>query len=108
MAIGMTSFFMAIAPNAEQGQMVASISIFLLAVLGGQFMPAQGLPDVFDTLQRLTPNGQAARGFMDAAALQGAGSVASLLEPLLFTFTVGSAGIIFAARRATAALVRSV
>jgi ABC-type Na+ efflux pump permease subunit len=108
MAIGMTSFFMAIARNAEQGQMVASISIFLLAVIGGQFMPAQGLPDVFDTLQRLTPNGQAARGFMDAAAMHGAGSVTSLLEPLLFTFVVGSAGIFFAARRATAAIARSV
>lgn len=108
MAIGMTSFFMSIAGNAEQGQMLASISIFLLAVVGGQFMPPQGLPDVFDTLQRLTPNGQAARGFMDAAALGSGGDLRDLAEPLLFTFTVGVAGIGFAAKRARTALVRSV
>jgi hypothetical protein len=76
-------------------------------VIGGQFMPAQGLPDIFDTLQRLTPNGQAARGFMDAAALHSTGGLANLLEPLLFTFVVGTAGIVFAARRASAALEHS-
>lgn len=108
MATGMTSFFMSVAANAEQGQMLATISIFLLAIVGGQFMPAQGLPDIFDTLQRLTPNGQAARGFMDAAALHSAGGITSLLEPLVFTFVVGTAGIVFAARRANAALERSV
>ena len=104
MAIGMTSFFMAIAKNAEQGQSLASISIFLLAVVGGQFMPPQGLPDVFDTLQRLTPNGQAARGFTDAAALVRDGGVAALWEPLLFTFTVGTLGIAVAGRRASRAV----
>lgn len=106
MAIGMTSFFMAIAPNAEQGQMLASISIFLLAVVGGQFMPSQGLPDVFETLQRLTPNGQAARGFMDAAALGTTTGLRPFLEPLLATSAVGVAGIAFAARRATSAIVQ--
>ena len=104
MAIGMTSFFMSVAENAEQGQMLASISIFLLAVIGGQFMPPQGLPDVFDTLQRLTPNGQAARGFVDAAALARYGGVTALWEPLLYTFAVGCAGIAFAGRRAGRAL----
>ena len=109
MAIGMTSFFMAAARNAEQGHTLASITIFLLAVVGGQFMPPQGLPDVFDTLQRLTPNGQAARGFMDAAALGSAGSsFGGVWEPLLVTFAVGCAGIAFAARRAGDALTRSV
>lgn len=107
MAIGLTGFFMSVAANAEQGQMLASIAIFLLAVVGGQFMPAQGLPDVFDTLQRLTPNGQAARGFMDAAALSREAGVAGLLEPLLVTFGVGTAGILFAARRAGRAFERA-
>lgn len=107
MAIGMTSFFMAVANNAEQGQMLASISIFLLAVVGGQFMPSQGLPDVFDTLQRLTPNGQAARGFMDAAALGTRGGFGPLLEPLAFTATVGLAGIAFAVKRTGSAVARS-
>lgn len=111
MAIGLTGFFMSIARNAEQGQLLASIAIFLLAVVGGQFMPPQGLPDVFDTLQRLTPNGQAARGFMDAAAQARHAGVAGLLEPLLeplgVTLGVGTAGIVFAARRAGRAFERA-
>jgi len=104
MAIGMTSFFMSVSSSAQQGQTLASISIFLLAVVGGQFMPSQGLPDVFDTLQRLTPNGQAARGFMDAAAFGTGGGWGPLLEPLAFTLAVGVAGIAFAARRAGRAI----
>jgi ABC-2 type transport system permease protein len=107
MAIGLTSFFMSLASNAEQGQMIASISIFLLAIVGGQFMPAQGLPDVFDSLQRLTPNGQAARGFMDAAALARDGGLSALAEPLAVTFGVGTAGVLFAARRASRSLERA-
>jgi hypothetical protein len=66
-------------------------------------MPSQGLPDVFDTLQRLTPNGQAARGFVDAAAL-GTSEGFALLEPIAVTLAVGAAGIAFAARRAGSAI----
>jgi ABC-2 type transport system permease protein len=108
MAIGLTAFFMSLAENAEQGQGLASIVIFLLAVVGGQFLPTQGLPDVFETLNRLTPNGQAFRGFTDLAAAAGTGSVRTILEPLLVTGGVGLAGIVFAAFKAREALQRAI
>ncbi|MBI3799278.1 MAG: ABC transporter permease [Deltaproteobacteria bacterium] len=107
MAIGLTAFFMSLAENAEQGQGLASIVIFLLAVVGGQFLPPQGLPDVFETLNRLTPNGQAFRGFTDLAAAAGTGSVRTILEPLLVTGGVGLSGIAFAAVKARKALQRA-
>ncbi len=108
MAIGLTAFFMSLVENAEQGQGLASIVIFLLAVVGGQFLPPQGLPDVFETLNRFTPNGQAFRGFTDLAAAAGAGSLRSILEPLLVTGGVGLAGIVFAALKAREALQRAI
>jgi hypothetical protein len=82
--------------------------IFLLAVVGGQFLPPQGLPDVFETLNRFTPNGQAFRGFTELAAAAGAGSVRTILEPLLVTGGVGLAGIAFAAFKAREALQRAI
>ncbi|HEV8718228.1 MAG TPA: ABC transporter permease [Candidatus Binatia bacterium] len=107
MAIGLTAFFMSLAENAEQGQGLASIIIFLLAIVGGQFLPPQGLPDVFETLNRLTPNGQAFLGFTDLAAAAGTGSLGTILESLLVTGGVGLVGIVFAASKARAALQRA-
>jgi ABC-2 type transport system permease protein len=106
MAIGLTAFFMSLAENAEQGQGLAAIVINLLAIVSGQYFPPQGLPDVFDTLNRFTPNGQAFRGFTDLAAAASEGSLRTVLEPLLVTGSVGLAGIAFAAVKAREALQR--
>jgi ABC-type uncharacterized transport system permease subunit len=106
MAIGLTAFLMSLAENAEQGQGLAAIVINLLAVVSGQYFPPQGLPDVFETLNRFTPNGQAFRGFTDIAAAAGEGSFHTVLEPLLVTGGVGLAGIVFAAFKARTALQR--
>jgi ABC-2 type transport system permease protein len=106
MAIGLAAFFMSLAENAEQGQGLANIVILLLAVVSGQFFPPQGLPDVFETLNRFTPNGQAFRGLTDLAAAAGEGSLRTVLEPLLVTGGVGLAGIAFAAFKAREALQR--
>ena len=108
MAVGLSSFFVTVAGNAERGNLVATFGIFLLALVGGQFLPPAGLPDVFDLLNRLTPNGQAHRGFTDLIAAGEAGSLATILEPLCATAGVGIAGIAFAAARARSALRRSV
>lgn len=108
MAIGLAAFFVSLARDADRAQGLASISIFLLAALGGQFLPPQGLPDVFETLNRLTPNGQAFRGFVDLAAAGGAAGLPTVLEPLAVTVGVGLAGIGFAAWRARDALAESV
>jgi ABC-2 type transport system permease protein len=106
MAIGLTAFLVSLAENAEQGQGLAVIVINLLAIVSGQYFPPQGLPDVFETLNRFTPNGQAFRGFTDLAAAAGDGSLRTILEPLLVTSGVGLMGIVFAAFKARAALQR--
>jgi ABC-2 type transport system permease protein len=106
MAIGLTAFLMSLAKNAEQGTAMAAIVIALLSVVGGHFLPPQGLPDIFETLARLTPNGQAFYGFVDLSAAGSNGSIATIVQPLLFTGVVGVAGIVFATFRARSALQR--
>ncbi len=106
MAIGLTAFLMSLAKNAEQGTAMAAIVISLLSVVGGQFLPPRGLPDVFETLARLTPNGQAFYGFIDLSAAGSNGNIATIAQPLLFTGVVGVAGIVFATFKARSALQR--
>ena len=107
MAVGLTSFLMALTRDAAQGTVLANTVIFVLAVIGGQFMPPQGLPDLFETLQRLTPNGQAARGLVDLAAAAPEHAWAVIVEPTLFAGGVGVAGIAFGVARARDALTRA-
>jgi ABC-2 type transport system permease protein len=107
MAVGMTSFFMTLGGTAERGALYAMLAIFVLAVVGGQFMPPQGLPEIFDTMQRLTPNGQAARAFVDIAAAGPDVGIGFIWEPLLFTSVVGVAGVTHGVRRANDALHRA-
>ena len=85
MAIGLTAFLMSLAKNAEQGAAMAALVIALLSIVGGHFLPPQGLPDIFETLARLTPNGQAFYGFVDLSAAGSNGSIATIAQPLLFT-----------------------
>ena len=73
---------------------------------GRPLLPPQGLPDIFETLARLTPNGQAFYGFVDLSAAGSNGSIATIVQPLLFTGLVGVAGIVFATFRARSALQR--
>ena len=78
--------------------------ISLLAIVGGQFLPPQGLPDVFETLTRLTPNGQAFFGFLDLAAAGAHGTLRTIAQPLAVTAIVGLSGIALAGLRARRAL----
>lgn len=106
MAIGLTAFLMSLARNADQGTALAAIVIALLSIVGGQFLPPQGLPDIFETLTRLTPNGQAFFGFIDLSAAGAHGSLITVAQPLAFTAAVGLSGIAFAGLRARGALQR--
>jgi ABC-2 type transport system permease protein len=106
MAIGLTAFLMSLANNAEQGTALAAMVIALLSIVGGQFLPPQGLPDVFETLTRLTPNGQAFFGFLDLSAAGAHGTLMTIAQPLAFTAIVGLSGITFAGLRARGALQR--
>ena len=106
MSIGLTAFLMSLANNAEQGTALAAVVIALLSIVGGHFLPPQGLPDVFETLTRLTPNGQAFFGFLDLSAAGSHGSLTTIAQPLAVTALVGLSGIAFAALRARRALQR--
>ena len=106
MAIGLTAFLMSLANNADQGSALAGVIIFLLSIVGGQFLPPEGLPDVFETLTRLTPNGQAFFGFIDLAAAGVHGSLGTFAQPLAVTAIVGLAGIVLAGFRARGAFER--
>jgi ABC-2 type transport system permease protein len=98
-AVGLMAFLMSAAGQSDHGWVYGSVAVFVLSLLGGQFLPPEGLPDSFDTLVRLTPNGQAVRGFTDLAAAGPEGSLALVIEPLLVTFGVGALGILYCARR---------
>jgi multisubunit Na+/H+ antiporter MnhC subunit len=104
MAIGLTAFLMSLAKNAEQGTALAAMVITLLSIVGGQFLPPQGLPDVFETLTRLTPNGQAFFGFLDLSAAGAHGTLITIAQPLAVTAIVGLTGIALAGLRARGAL----
>jgi ABC-2 type transport system permease protein len=106
MAIGLTAFLMSLADNADQGTALAAVVITLLSIVGGQFLPPQGLPDIFETLTRLTPNGQAFFGFIDLSAAGANGSLRTIAQPLAFTAIFGLSGIALAALRARRAFQR--
>jgi ABC-2 type transport system permease protein len=106
MAIGLTALLMSLANNADQGTALAALVITLLSIVGGQFLPPQGLPDIFDTLTRLTPNGQAFFGFLDLSAAGSQGNLLTVAQPLAFTAIVGLSGIALAGLRARSALQR--
>lgn len=106
MAIGLTAFLMSLANNADQGTALAAVVISLLSIVGGQFLPPQGLPDVFELLTRLTPNGQAFFGFLDLSAAGADGSLRTIAQPLAVTAIVGLGGIALAGWRARGALQR--
>jgi hypothetical protein len=80
--------------------------IVLLSIVGGQFLPPQGLPDIFETLTRLTPNGQSFFGFIDLSAAGAHGSLLTVAQPLAVTALVGLSGIALAGLRARTALQR--
>jgi len=106
MAIGLTAFLMSLANNADQGTALAAMVITLLSIVGGQFLPPQGLPDIFETLTRFTPNGQAFFGFLDLSAAGSHGNLLTVAQPLAFTAIVGLSGIALAGLRARSALQR--
>jgi ABC-2 type transport system permease protein len=89
----------------SRGYLFGTLLLFVLSLLGGQFLPPEGLPDLFDDLARLTPNGQALRGLTDLAAAGTEASLATIAEPLLVTAALGIVGVLASARKLGAATV---
>ncbi len=98
-AVGVLAFTVSAVGNAAGGWVLGSALVFVFSLLGGHFLPPEGLPEIFDTFQRCTPNGQALRGFTDLASAGPAATLGLVLEPLAVTAAVGLAGIAACALR---------
>jgi ABC-2 type transport system permease protein len=89
-----------IARTQRQAEGVASIIVFGLALLGGNFFFISGAPSTIKRLALLTPNGWAIRGFTDLATI--GGGLGTIVEPvvaiLAFSAVVGTVALSLARR----------
>ncbi|OKK01327.1 ABC transporter permease [Amycolatopsis sp. CB00013] len=76
----LTAFVIAVAGSDRQAEGIASLVIFGLVLLGGNFIMLGGAPEIMRKLALLTPNGWALRAFTDLAG--GAGWI-SVVQPVL-------------------------
>ena len=84
---GLTALVVTLARTDEQADGYSTITALVLAVLGGNFVPASELPELLQDLSLLTPNGWALQGFLDLAA--GGGGLGTAALPLACTAAFG-------------------
>jgi ABC-2 type transport system permease protein len=103
-AIGITALVVTLARTDEQAEGYSSLVVFVLALLGGNFVYLAQLPELLQRAALLTPNGWALRGFVDLVA--DGGGLATVALPVAVTLAVGLAtgGLaLYRARRMVAA-----
>jgi linearmycin/streptolysin S transport system permease protein len=103
-AIGITALVVTLARTDEQADGYSSLVVFVLALLGGNFVYLAQLPELLQRAALLTPNGWALRGFVDLVA--DGGGLATVAGPVAVTLTVGlvTGGLaLYRARRMVAA-----
>jgi ABC-2 type transport system permease protein len=61
--IGVSSLIVMVARTEEQAAGLSTVAVFVLALLGGNFVPFSHTPPLLQKLSLLTPNGWALRGF---------------------------------------------
>jgi linearmycin/streptolysin S transport system permease protein len=88
-AIGITSLVVTLARTDEQAEGYSSLVVFVLALLGGNFIYLAQLPEALQRVSLLTPNGWALRGFVDLVA--DGGGLATVAMPVVVTAAVGLA-----------------
>jgi ABC-2 type transport system permease protein len=79
--VALTALVIASSKTDRQAEGFASIIVFGLALLGGNFLTISAAPPLMRRLALLTPNGWALRGFVDLST--GAHGAAIVLEPVL-------------------------
>lgn len=79
--VALSALVIVFARSERQADMVASIVVFGLALLGGNFVLVSVEPPLMRTLALATPNGWALRAFTDLATTSG--GVGTVLVPLL-------------------------
>lgn len=98
--VALTALVTALARTERQAEGIASMSIFALALLGGNFVVAAGMPPGLRRLALFTPNGWALRGFSDLAVGIPAGEAVTgpILAILAFTVVTGGAAALLSRR----------
>ncbi len=98
--VALTALVIGLSRTQRQAEGIASIVVFGLALLGGNFFFISSAPGVMKHLALLTPNGWALRGFTDLSTL--GGGLGTIAEPvfaiLVFTAVVGAAAVALAPR----------
>jgi ABC-2 type transport system permease protein len=86
---GVLSTIYAIATTREQGNVVSSVVLLVLAMIGGGMLPFENLPGFLQMIGRFTPNRLAVLAFRAAAK---SALSSDLLLPLVFLAAAGLAG----------------
>jgi ABC-2 type transport system permease protein len=97
--VALTALVITLARTERQAEGFASIIVFGLALLGGNFVLVSSAPPIMRKLALFTPNGWALRGFTDLATNAGPGAVVKpVLAILAITAVVGSVAASLARR----------
>lgn len=99
--VSLTALVTLAARTERQSEGLASIVVFGLALLGGNFVFVSASPPLLRRLALLTPNGWALRGFVDLAT--GERALATIAQPiaaiLAFSVVIGAMTAVLARRR---------
>ncbi|HEY5303679.1 MAG TPA: ABC transporter permease [Acidimicrobiales bacterium] len=97
----LTALVIGVARTQRQAEGFASLLVFGLALLGGNFIMISSSPPLMRTLALFTPNGEAMRGFSDLATIGGGlSAVARPIEAILLISVVTGGAALTLARRA--------
>jgi ABC-2 type transport system permease protein len=69
--ISTASLAVLLARNEEQASTIGIVTVFVLAIIGGNFVPLSQSSGALSTLSLITPNGWAVHGFADLAVATG-------------------------------------
>ena len=99
----LTALVIGLARSQRQAEGIASIIVFGLALLGGDFFFISSAPSTIKHLALLTPNGWAIRGFTDLATIGGGlGTIAQpVVAILVISLVVGVVALSLARRAVT-------
>lgn len=98
--VSLTTLVIGLSRSERQAEGIASIVVFGLALLGGNFVFVSAEPAFMQRLALLTPNGWALRAFTDLATTGGTWSI--IVEPVLaiaaFSIVAATVGALLARR----------
>lgn len=98
--VALTMLVIAVARTERQAEGMSSLVVFVLALVGGNFVVAAGMPEGLRRLALITPNGWALRGFSDlAVGIPAFDAVALPVAAMLGFSAVVSSIAVLASRR---------